>query len=126
MFFERPTSARPTEGSESLSWPTPQSYSRGKSSNSAPGLTPLDIRARGMYRWATPNASDAAHGGGKRKTGTTTQAIASHRDRKQSTDGLVLNPQFVEALMGFPDGWTALDASEMPLSQRKRRSRGNG
>lgn len=42
------------EGGASLTmasghWPTPQSYARGKSENSEPGLTPLDIVARGLY-----------------------------------------------------------------------------
>jgi len=31
-------------------WPTPQSYSRGKATNSVPGLTPLDIAVRGLYQ----------------------------------------------------------------------------
>lgn len=29
---------------------------------------------------------------------------------KVSATGMVLNPRFVEALMGLPDGWTASDA----------------
>jgi len=33
-----------------------------------------------------------------------------------------LNPTWVEWLMGFPPGWTALDASETPLSRRSLRS----
>lgn len=34
------------------------------------------------------------------------------------TAGGLLNPQFVEALMGFPIGWTDLDASETPSSRK--------
>jgi hypothetical protein len=47
---------------------------------------------------------------------------ASRRDGLQSHGVNVvsgsLNPQWVEWLMGFPDGWTALDASEMPSSRK--------
>ena len=32
-----------------------------------------------------------------------------------------LNPSFVEAIMGFPIGWTELNASEMPSSRRSRK-----
>ena len=31
---------------------------------------------------------------------------------KDGPDGLVLNPWFAEALMGFPTGWTAYTRSE--------------
>jgi hypothetical protein len=33
--------------------------------------------------------------------------------------GLKLQPAFAEWMMGFPEGWTALDASEMPSSRSK-------
>jgi hypothetical protein len=80
--------------------------------------------------WATPNAPEGAHGGPNRRIGSkgapglSMQVIASHRDRKESTDGMVLNPPFVEALMGFPDGWTVCDALATPSSPSKRRGRG--
>jgi hypothetical protein len=32
-----------------------------------------------------------------------------------------LNPAFVEALMGFPVGWTVLEPSEMPSSRKSRK-----
>jgi hypothetical protein len=32
-----------------------------------------------------------------------------------------LNPTWVEWLMGFPLGWTALDVWEMPSSRRSRK-----
>jgi hypothetical protein len=35
-----------------------------------------------------------------------------------------LNPTWVEWLMGFPLGWTALDASEMPSSRKSSKSSG--
>jgi hypothetical protein len=44
--------------------------------------------------------------------------------KRQSPDlnkviGGQLNPNWVEWLMGFPVGWTALDASEMPSSRSR-------
>lgn len=42
---------------------------------------------------------------------------------KLISERAVLNPRFVEALMGFPRDWTAFDASETPSSRRKRHSR---
>ena len=41
-----------------------------------------------------------------------------------ATGGGSLNPTWVEWLMGFPLGWTALDASETPSSRRSSRSSG--
>ena len=38
------------------------------------------------------------------------------------TTGLKLQPAFAEWMMGFPEGWTELDASEM-LSSRNKRTR---
>lgn len=32
-----------------------------------------------------------------------------------------INPVWVERLMGFPDNWTALEASETPSSRKSRR-----
>jgi len=153
--------ARPTAENGSLSWPTPMAYS-SKDSH-APGLTSLDIRARGLYPgnpryWPTPTVSDG-NGPGLHGTGgmdlrtqvstmwatpTTVdarclgaeaqqqrnspplnaQVIASPPGQVESPPGMVLNHLFVESLMGFPDAWTVLDASEMQLFRKSRRSRG--
>jgi hypothetical protein len=40
------------------------------------------------------------------------------------SDGGPLNPEWVEWLMGFPAGWSALELSEMPSSRRSRKSSG--
>lgn len=61
---------------------------------------------RDVRTWATPNAADnqGTHGGGQgRSLRTDMQAI------RQSGD--VLNPDWVELLMGYPVGWTS------PVSQ---------
>ena len=39
---------------------------------------------------------------------------------KPPEDGGRLNPNWVEWLMGYPTGWTALDASETPLSRKSQ------
>ncbi len=40
-------------------------------------------------------------------------------DCEMQVHGLKLQPAFAEWMMGFPEGWTALDASEMPSSRSK-------
>ena len=40
-------------------------------------------------------------------------------DCEMQVHGLKLQPAFAEWMMGFPEGWTALSASEMPLSRSK-------
>ena len=77
--------------------------------------------------WRTPTASDA--------TKWNNQSMADRLEKGQSLRlctqvspeggrGGSLNPTWVEWLMGFPLGWTALDASEMPSSRRYRKSSG--
>jgi hypothetical protein len=43
-------------------------------------------------------------------TDATLRGGSSRLGQPPSTRGMVLNPRFVEALMGFPDGWTAADS----------------
>ncbi len=38
------------------------------------------------------------------------------------SDGGPLNPEWVEWLMGYPAGWTALEPSEIPSSRKSRKS----
>lgn len=83
---------------------------RGASKNSGDGL------ATWVRRHATPTASDATRGG-KITDNMTGQSL------RQQIGG-PLNPTWLEWLMGFPSGWTELDASAMPKSQRKPRLRG--
>jgi hypothetical protein len=71
--------------------------------------------------WGTPRASDAARGSDpirtNAKAGAPTlksQSIAFPHDPTTSTggsNGMVLNPHFVEALMGLPDGWLTASTS---------------
>ena len=123
--------------SEAVLWPTPTvSDCKGGAkfgqanvkSQSAHGL------AATAAMWPTPTRSDASdsrrHGhmlSGHPGT-TLLDAASSRLDMPTPPAGtrtawpVVLNPRFVEALMGFPDGWTSVD---LPLSatQSSRKSR---
>lgn len=85
--------------------------------------------------WLTPTTSDAAssrrHGymqSGHPGT-TLSDAIDSHHHQTKREPGkpgahqVELNPEFVEALMGFPPGWTEMLGSEPSGTQSSRRSR---
>ena len=90
--------------------------------------------------WPTPATTDAA--AAARGTTTTgvmhpgtslTDALRGHLPPGTPTrgpDGMVLCPEFVEALMGLPAGWThvdderVLECSATPASRSKRRRRG--
>jgi hypothetical protein len=65
----------------------------------------------------TPTVQDASNNGGPsqyQRNSLPLNAVA----------GGQLNPTWVEWLMGFPLGWTALDASETPLSRKSLKSSG--
>ncbi len=92
--------------------------------------------------WPTPNTGDGRRGAnvpdGKRGLPIINQVrlvgrYYSRQVQMMTKDGtpflpvgLVLNPLFCEALMGFPSGWTVLDASaeQWFRTARKRRSSG--
>jgi hypothetical protein len=65
--------------------------------------------------WPTPTAcqghNNSAMNGGARGRAMLSAAASSPLEAKQMAGGL-LNPQWVEWLMGFPIGWTDCDASE--------------
>ena len=97
-----------------------------------PGLSNLNETV--PLLWPTPTAADANSSGAAgstesgRHSGTTltdaTARTASPRARPGSPDGMVLNPRFVEAMMGFPDGHTVCDFSAIRSSPSKPRSLG--
>ena len=59
----------------------------------------------------TPTVQDAENCGGPSQARRNTPPL-------NSIAGGPLNPQFVEWMMGFPLGWTALEPSEMPSSRK--------
>lgn len=136
---------RPTAGTPSLStwakdgWSTPTASDckrgrvaakRRKNSGGGARTLTYDVAA-----WPTPTASDAKASGaadystesGRHEGITLTDAaVRSPPDHLTSKDGAaistraVLNPRFVEALMGFPDGWIT---SVPPVMRSCRKSR---
>lgn len=114
-------------------WPTPQAHDAAtpktpeqieaararqpsRKGGGPPGIRNLNEAA---VNWPTPTAGDAKASGSRNLTGSKAHAgvsltdavtagtsTVSRRVRRPSKDGLVLNPQFVEAMQGFPPGWT--------------------
>lgn len=106
-------------------WPTPHGFSQNGKSN-GPSRNELGRAVNQSLRWATPRASDgekmSSMSVARRQRGVKTSSLPD-QVREQTGTGS-LNPTWVEWLMGFPEEWTALDASEMPLSRRSRKSSG--
>ena len=136
--WELPTLAPLTSGTDSGLWPTPTvcgNYNRkGASATSGDGL------ATAVKNWPTPTASLGTKGGRvtprkSREGGTQIEAVSSRtfatppardwRSGKASEAAMernsrplseqiggLLNPTWVEWLMGWPIGWTDLKQSE--------------
>lgn len=123
--FPLKRSARHTEEKDGFSsLPTPTAVTYGTNRGGQAGRTgrvrpSLEQIAR---RWnPTPCASEGAKGGPGRKYGDgspTLSSMAISRGQKR-----FLNPRFVECLMGFPDGWTALELWAMQWFQVKHEKR---
>lgn len=110
LLFRLQASMPRTDANELPLWPTPAARD-WRGSNSAESICKSLKREKNGFLgqlpnavlWTTPCAADAkgSHGGGNR--------------RSLRTDvGGQLNPTWVEWLMGFPIGWTDLNASETP------------
>jgi hypothetical protein len=98
-------------------WPTPKAASAGpdfaKTTRSKTGIS----LATAAAMFPTPTVQDASNNGGPsqhKRNSLPLNAVA----------GGSLNPTWVEWLMGFPLGWTALDASATPSSRKSSRSSG--
>ena len=98
----------PTIENGSSLWPTP--------------MCPTHHNIGTMQEWGgsankirtlpTPSARD-------HKSGKGSQVREGHAPPLTDIVGGLLNPRWVEWLMGFPLGWSNLNASEMPLSPSK-------
>ena len=88
-------------------WPTPKTHE---------GNSPIRLRRKGGH-YLRPS--------GKKAHLQLGQAVKLWSMREIDVDGR-LNPTWVEWLMGYPTGWTALDASETPSSRRSRKSSSGG
>jgi hypothetical protein len=114
--------ALPTGGYERSSsgpWATPTL----KGNHNRAGLSPTsgDGLATQVAAWATPVASDskcAGSGAGRRAAGML-RTQAGHRSLANNG----LSSDWVEALMGFPPGWTSLpDGLPRAVKSKKRGS----
>lgn len=121
--FRRRMLAPLTSASGGSAWPTAKASQGGSEPDHArkkrgAGGPRLDGAAKA---WPTPTARDWRDGDvrgmdvpTKSILGRTAPRWRGLQDKTTSTDGgdtsakVVLNPRFVEALMGFPDGWTGL------------------
>jgi hypothetical protein len=74
---------------------------------------PLAVQVR---RWSTPTARDVkgSDAASRRRNTPSLPVQAIERDGADTSELVVLNPYFVEALQGFPQGWTALDVLGTP------------
>lgn len=109
------TSARPTSGDESSLLPTPSASSYGSNKGGAAGRTgkdrpSLDSMARRGLLLPTPTAHNAKETGAPgelRRNSPMLGTMAMHGQLEHPRGPLL--PSFVEWMMGFPEGWTALD-----------------
>jgi hypothetical protein len=96
--------------------------------NAIAGRDVRDKQGKVPAMWPTPTSRDW-----KDVTDPRTWNCTEDRDRFDqlgravfkdgtATGGGALNPTWVEWLMGFPLGWTALDASETPSSRKSSKS----
>jgi len=114
--YELPMLVRPTEENESGLWPTPRAIY-----GEHPGMSDSRHLTGAVQFWPTPRASDATGG-----------FWTNHEDGRQGGPGLKevirgqLNPTWVEWLMGYPPGWTALEDSGTPSSRKSRSSSAEG
>lgn len=102
-------------------WPTPTTdigHERSKEYwINRIGKHQIDLQGA-VKMWPTPTASD--HRGAPKnifKGSVKSHGNLSEEVRESQEDGQ-LNPQWVEWLMGFPEGWTDLKPSEMPSSRK--------
>lgn len=115
--WERTTPALHTSETESGLWPTPKASAAGpdfaKLKRSATGIS----LQTAVALWPTPTARDAKGGyaGGRIRNGKvswdTLDVAVQYTDNRDKLGGS-LNPDWVDWLMGWPIGHTALDALE--------------
>lgn len=144
---EPPTSADECSSLPSELWPTPTASRYGSTNNGCPGDGRGQYATRGkpsldslVKRWPTPTTSDSKHSRrhgymDKGNSGTTLLDAAlifdgsGPQDPRTSKDGratlpaVVLNPQFCEALLGMPVGFTAVGSTQSATQSARNRRR---
>lgn len=86
----------------------------------AKGKVQVDL-ANQIRVWSTPAARDWKGEDFEREGGPSLPAQVMRKAGEDGSPRAVLNPRFVEALMGFPPGWTSFAPSETPSSLPKPR-----
>ena len=110
--FQLAPSMPPTEGTGSGLWATPDASPRGsRAADLVKNNSTVKRRGSGQLRgidlqtqakmWPTPTAQDAKNNGGESQHKRNTKPL------NPEVNGS-LNPQWVEWLMGYPEGWTDL------------------
>ena len=115
VLYQQPDWVRPINAIALLSWPTPTASDwKGRGPNSEQQGLPEVVKTR-MGLWPTPRAAQAEtrnHTVYERSMGKPQNLENRIASADPSTVGGKLNPTWVEWLMGFPLGWTDLEASE--------------
>lgn len=110
---------RTTESGSSC-WPTPTAQRYGSQTN--PGAAPRQSLDAIGKNWPTPSCGDVKgpnHSTTNANDSTSTRSLATlafrhvGEPRTPGIVGVVLNPEFVEALMGLPPGWTSATIGSM-------------
>lgn len=108
----------PTAGRDSSSWPTATATAYGTNKGGSagrvgPSRPSLETLVRG---WATPTTRDWKADDPSQSPNHSPplgrQVLQTETAGKRGSSGAVLNPCFVEALMGFPPSWTVPTDSE--------------
>jgi hypothetical protein len=136
VVFERPMSARPTEESGSSCWPTPAARDwQGTNSehhqghdDQLPNFVVRQWQPMMGTAWATPTTRDWKDGACADANVPTNGLLGRQVLRTpqggapSSSAGLVLNPRFVEMMMGLPPGWTDCGPAAMASYRSKLHS----
>jgi hypothetical protein len=129
---------------QSRLWPTPKASPSGpdfaRAQRPKSGGDDLATAVAREELWPTPNAADGKGGrlsadqtilSGRRPSGSKAQRTLREEVRRRDLKAGIrrrpvgaLNPLWVEWLMGFPIGWTALPPSATPSSRRSRSGSG--
>lgn len=112
---------RPLLGSAATLWQTPSVADTLGGHEKRGGKRGSELLLKGQTRmWALLCSRDVKGDDMPNRVGSPSlPAQAMRRAGESGLQRAVLNPSFVETLMGFPLGWTVCDASETQLSHSK-------
>jgi hypothetical protein len=124
IVFQRSPSVPLTVGTEFGSWPTPRNctaMAAAFTENTVLAKFPnLETVVARRELWKSPAAADTRDRGNMSNPAIQRRALLGKQIMLSMQAGGALNPPWVEWLMGYPLGWTALEDSAMPLSRRSR------